>query len=214
MATQTSLQPPRTASWLLDLVSPFDEAESIAGDLLEEYSVYRSDHQLAAADRWYWRQVLRTIFHLMIGAWRTSTWSIGGSVIVGILLLWFSYTLPERFEFAILNWNHMYHIDWYRHVSWMEGYELLIGHLLLFLLIGFIVGLLAKGNELVAAVSFSLLLILIGSVELHFARAISPFRYPWVVPVLCLFEFPIMVILGSGIVRDIRLGKLRSRLRV
>jgi hypothetical protein len=49
MATQTSLQPPRTASWLLDLVTPFDEAESIAGDLLEEYSVYRSDHQLAAA---------------------------------------------------------------------------------------------------------------------------------------------------------------------
>jgi hypothetical protein len=104
-----------------NLVTPFDEAESIAGDLLEEYSVYRSDHQLAAADRWYWRQVLRTIFHLMIGAWRTSTWSMGGSVIVGILLLWFSYILPERFEFAILNWNHMYHINWYRHVSWIAS---------------------------------------------------------------------------------------------
>jgi hypothetical protein len=32
------IQPPKTAEWLLDLFTPYEEAESIRGDLFEEFS--------------------------------------------------------------------------------------------------------------------------------------------------------------------------------
>jgi hypothetical protein len=39
MTSQASLvQPPRVAAWLVDLFTPGEQAESILGDILEEFS--------------------------------------------------------------------------------------------------------------------------------------------------------------------------------
>jgi hypothetical protein len=48
------LQPPATATWLLELFGPQHNAEVLAGDLLEEFGHGRSRG-------WYWRQVLEAI---------------------------------------------------------------------------------------------------------------------------------------------------------
>lgn len=110
-------QPPRLASWLLDLFTPYNQAESIPGDLHEEFSNVLSQHGIPRARRWYWRQSLKSIAHLFAASFRTSPLSIIGSVIAGFLLLAWSASFPERIEFAIFNWNHNYHANWYAHIS-------------------------------------------------------------------------------------------------
>jgi len=62
------LQPPRPAVWLVNLFTSAEEAESIRGDLLEEYFHLMSKSGVAFAQNWYWRQTVKTIAHL-VGGW-------------------------------------------------------------------------------------------------------------------------------------------------
>jgi hypothetical protein len=62
------LQPPRPAVWLVNLFTSAEEAESILGDLLEEYFHLVSKSGVAFARNWYWRQTVKTIAHL-VGGW-------------------------------------------------------------------------------------------------------------------------------------------------
>jgi hypothetical protein len=51
MTAQTYfVQPPRIATWLLNLFTPVGEAESILGDLLEEYYHLASNRELRSPD--------------------------------------------------------------------------------------------------------------------------------------------------------------------
>jgi len=47
--TQASFQPPRGAVWLIELFTPYEQAESIPGDLLEEFSDLASKSGVAYA---------------------------------------------------------------------------------------------------------------------------------------------------------------------
>ena len=64
MSRASSTQPPRIAVWLVGLFTPDQEAESIPGDLLEEFSHLASNSGVPFARRWYWRQIAKTIAHL------------------------------------------------------------------------------------------------------------------------------------------------------
>ena len=140
-------QPPRLASWLLDLFTPYDQAESIPGDLHEEFSNVASQYGIPRARHWYWRQSLKSIAHLFAAAFRASPLSMSGSLTTGFVLLGWSASFPEPIEFAIFNWGHMYHANWYAHVSWMRNADIVIGHLLSqWLLVGSIVALLRQGQ--------------------------------------------------------------------
>jgi hypothetical protein len=205
-------QPPPLASWLVDLFTPYDQAESIPGDLHEEFSNVASQYGILRARHWYWRQSFNSIAHLFAAAFRASPLSISGSVITGFLLLGWSAFFPERIEFAIFNWDHMYHANWYARVSWMRTMDIVIGHLLSCLLIGSIVALLAKGKELVAIFTLISLQILRAAVLLRFARYVTPFPHPEILPtVLFMIEYPIMLLLGAWIVRDARQTKSRTQ---
>ena len=46
------VQPPRIAVWLVNLFTPAEEAESILGDLLEEYSHLESKSGVTFARSW------------------------------------------------------------------------------------------------------------------------------------------------------------------
>jgi hypothetical protein len=74
-----SIQPPRIAAWLVNLFSASQEAESILGDLHEEFSDLRSRSSDAFARNWYWRQSVKTIAHLMGAGFRVAPWSTSGS---------------------------------------------------------------------------------------------------------------------------------------
>src|SRR2546429_4997347 len=57
-------RPPSIAARLVSLFGSADQAESILGDLEEEFSDIASKSAAASARRWYWRQSLKTIAQL------------------------------------------------------------------------------------------------------------------------------------------------------
>lgn len=57
MSSQT-VEPPSIAVWLVTLFTAPEEAESIVGDLHEEFSLLAVKSGFAIARHWYWRQPL------------------------------------------------------------------------------------------------------------------------------------------------------------
>jgi hypothetical protein len=210
MTAQPSIQPPRIASWLIDLFAPYEEAESIPGDLYEEFCLLAGKHGSTSARRWYWRQTSKSIFHLIAAAFRTSPFKIVGAVITGFFLLKLGVPLPERIEFAILNWGHVYHSHWHAEISWMHYAEVLTGQLLVCLAVGCVVGLLANGCELVAAWVLGVSMQVLFFVVLHFARYVGPPETSLPLAIH-LSPFPIMLSVGAWIIRDRRLARLPGR---
>ena len=68
------VQPPRIANWLVNLFAGGEEAESLVGDMLEEFSNFASKSGVAFARSWYWRQTRKTIAHLVGNAFRVAPW--------------------------------------------------------------------------------------------------------------------------------------------
>jgi len=95
MTHASSVQPPRVAVWLLDLFTPYEQTESIPGDLLEEFSDVASKSGVANARRWYLRQSVRTILHLVRSGFRVAPWSIAGAVVGGVLLVQLGHAFTE-----------------------------------------------------------------------------------------------------------------------
>jgi hypothetical protein len=79
-------KPPRAAAGLVELFAPIESAESVLGDLEEEFAgrLTRSGRQ--AARRWYWRQATRTTVHLLLGSIRTRPWSTTALVLASFVM--------------------------------------------------------------------------------------------------------------------------------
>ncbi len=220
------VQPPTAAKWLLDLFTPYEEAESIHGDLLEEFASLAVAKGPRDARRWYWRQCLKSVVHLFAGAFRRSPWTLVGAIVIGQLSLSLGWSLPEEAIFGTLHLvrNHVtpFHADWYSYVMWLN-YGILVGRLLQCFVIGLLVACIAKGGELVATICVGFPIL--GNVLPHyFLMAILAFaRYPYpnlhhnhvhpalVSMLLNMVQFPMMIVLGGWVVRDMRVARLRSR---
>ena len=154
MVTKSSLiQPPRLAVWLVNLFTPYEQSNSILGDLLEEFSDLASKSGMAFARRWYWRQSVRTVAHLIGSGFRAGPWQIAGVVVVGFLLSFFCGGRLEEAVVAVLNFGRHPHDNPY--YTWSQAqarirlivYGDLVGHFLLSLFIGCIVALAVKGRD-------------------------------------------------------------------
>jgi hypothetical protein len=150
------VQPPRLAMWLLTLFALGDKAESILGDLLEEFTRLASKSGVPFARRWYWRQTLKTIFQLAALGFRTAPWLTTSAVAGGVVLRKLVGRWVEPTIFAVLEKYHVYehHFSTYMFFA-STGID--IGHLITFLLIGFVVAFVARGREMVATMSLGLL---------------------------------------------------------
>lgn len=137
------VRPPRIAAWLVNLFTPSEEAESIPGDLLEEFSQLASKSGASVARSWYWRQTARTIAHLAAAGFRVAPVSITAVIAGGFLLRYFISLLPERVIFAVL---HRY----------PDG--IAIGHVIASIFVGSAVAWLTKGREMVATMTLGLVL--------------------------------------------------------
>jgi hypothetical protein len=62
---QSNFQPPALAIWLIDLLIPEVQKESVKGDLLEEFSDLATKCGESSARSWYWRHSTNTIARLM-----------------------------------------------------------------------------------------------------------------------------------------------------
>lgn len=200
-------QPPRFAVWLLTLFALDNEAESILGDLLEEFSLVASKSGVPSARRWYWRQTFRTILHLAGLGFRTAPWLTTAAVAGGFLLRKLVAPWVERPIFALLEEYQVYehHFSVYMFFA-STGID--IGHLITFLFVGFIVAFVARGREMVATVVLGLIF----SAMTVVALPVVVMRYgaplAWVT---VSFADPLAIVVAGVIVRTHR---LRSKARL
>jgi hypothetical protein len=208
MTESFSLRPPLIACWLIDLFATPEQAESILGDLLEEFSNLVSKSGVASARRWYWWQSVRTIAHLFGAEFRGGPpWAIA-SVVVGFLFLQSFFV--GFFEWAMLanfrtqNVFTSPQVPFY-FLSMRNG--LLVWDLVVSLSIGFIVSAAAKGREMVTVISLGLSLGFWGTVL--FLVWSASHHYVLQLPILMTFAASILIVLAGGMVRQIRVASAR-----
>ncbi len=207
------VQPPRIASWLVELFAPLEYAGSILGDLLEEFSDLASQSDVASARRWYWRQSAKTVAHLIGTGFRVAPWSIVGTVLGGYLLLAFGASWPEQAIVGVLHFRRHHVTPYYTnldtYVFWLNT-SILIGRLLMSLFIGCIVAAVAKGREMVATMTLGF----IGTVMVVKAILVLVTRH-WPEQAFLLsflvdqFGSFALIVMGGVIVREIRSAMLR-----
>lgn len=159
MSSQKDFAPPsRLAVWLVRLFAPTGEAESIVGDLLEEFSPLATRAGVSFARRWYWQQTLRTISSLLVAEFRSAPGTIIAVVIGGFLLRWFvswwSNPALNRAIEAVLERYQVYEHDPQVYLFWLT-HAMLFEHLLVNLGIGVLVAFAAKRREMVATVTLA-----------------------------------------------------------
>lgn len=207
-----SPRPPRLAAWFVDLFAPAERAESVLGDLHEEFSDIAQKSGVVPARRWYWRQSVKTIFHLFGAALRNAPWSLASIVLVGFLMDWFSFsaTLPERVIMAILRAQRPYSNLHYGFYVWLINYGIAIACVGTSLLVGCVVAVLAKGREVVAA----LMLIVVRSVPsvllFLFVYERNVGREPSFHVVFHFFVFRWVLDISGILVAGVLVRKLRS----
>ena len=148
---------PRLAALLVNLFTSSVKAETILGDLSEEFTALVSSRGASFARRWYWRQSFYAIAHLFASAFRVDPWWTVSAVVGGFCLLRLFGPLPERFIFAVLQKYHVYenHFDIY---VFFATYGIGIGHALRALVAGNMIAMVSKGRELVATLTLALIL--------------------------------------------------------
>ncbi len=196
------VRPPRIAVWLVDLFTPNKQCESIPGDLLEEFSELASKSGVAFARRWYWRQSVKTVAHLIATGFLVAPWLTAGTVVAGWLLGWAAYWFTQKAVLAVLDKYQVYaHID--AHVFWLI--YALIERLVEPFIIGCIIAVAAKGREMVVTMTLGLVVGAFSGAGLarlmpHWSEA----NFPLAPLLLTTFVSPVMFVIGGGIVREIR----------
>ena len=74
-------------TWLIGLVAATADAEAIAGDLDEERQALALRHGRPAASAWYWRQVVRTVAHLVVSPIRQAPFRFVALGVLGFALI-------------------------------------------------------------------------------------------------------------------------------
>jgi hypothetical protein len=211
--TQASFQPPRGAVWLTELLTPYEQAESIPGDLLEEFSDVAAKSGVADARRWYWRQSVRTVFHLVRSGFRVAPWSIAGVVVGGVLLVQLGHAFAEGGiragnEFLSHHVHRFSHFDLFLYNSGMYLWRLTVS-----MLIGCIIALGCKSREMSATITVSLVCSLQAVTGFwtffHHWNGSPPLRI--ILPLILLYSFGglFAIVVGGGIVRTYRFRSLR-----
>jgi len=161
--TQASPRPPRLAVWLIELFVPDEQAPSVLGDLLEEFSDVAAKSSIAHAGRWYWRQTPPTVLHLLGSGFWAAPWFMAGVVAGGIVLVelgrlftgWFVHEGLLFLDLYVFPYSHPHsRFEIFLVVllanSWTQLCRLTVS-----MLIGCIVALMSKGKEMSATLALS-----------------------------------------------------------
>jgi hypothetical protein len=216
-------RPPGLAAWLVTLVAPAEDTESLLGDLHEEFSQLAAKSGGAFARSWYWRQAGKTIAHLAAAGIRTAPWSTAAAVVAGCLLIRFGLSAYAQASEAVLD-----RFGVYEYVSDLGRQQpalnvaaasmfwitrgLLFGRLVVVLLAGAIVAAAAKGRELTATLALALLLGAwgaAGSLLMLGTTRDYEFLLQWALPAVCADSLAIL--LGGALIRARRLAAAARR---
>ncbi len=211
------VRPPRIAVWLIELFASAEQVEAIHGDLLEDFSVIASRSGISAARRWYWKQSLKSVTHLIWTGYRTAPWLIP-LAIGGICVFRLTLNLPTRvvcgIVFSIPGYYKTHWIPW----TFWVNYGVAIGTLVWEALIGCLIGLVAKGKETIATATLGALGIAIFTIPYLFWFAWYVAHWPssytrpsgspaftfGMVILINAFGHSVMPVIGGGIVRRFR----------
>jgi hypothetical protein len=207
------VQPPRAAVWLVTLFTPAEQAESILGDLLEEFSGLASKSGLVFARRWYWRQTVKTIAHLAASGCGSAPWSTTAAVVAGFLLMRFGLALSGQAIEAVLDRYGVYQyladlgreqpsLDVAAYVFWITR-GMLIGRVLVAALVGGIVAVAAKRSEMAATMALALFMSALNVVG-ALANLASTGDYGFLSTLPWSFACSIAIVVGGAIVRTRR----------
>lgn len=218
MPRASLVRPPFLAAWLIDLLTPYEQAETIPGDLLEEFSDLVSKSGVAIARRWYWRQSMKTIGHLIAAGFRSAPWSVVATVLGGYLLLAFSASWPEDAIVGVIHFRRHHVTPYYpnlqAYVFWLN-ISIFLGRLLLSLFVGCMVATAAKGREMVATTALGLTCT---ALSLRAVLVLVTRHWPeqaFLLPILVdQFGSSTLIVMGGVIVRQSRLGISRRSARV
>jgi hypothetical protein len=210
MSQADFVQPPRIATWLVDLFTADEQAESIQGDLLEEFSHLSSKSGVPFARRWYWRQTVKTVSQLMVVGFRTAPWSTTAAIVGGFFLRRFVSGLPERAIFAVLHRYQVYdhHFNTYLFFA-SSGID--IGHVIVFMFVGCMVALAAKGREMVSTMALGLVfsaMAVFGSLVM--VTRTGDYAFLW--RLTWYFADSFAMIIAGSIIRKSRSARVRPRL--
>ncbi|MBZ5680899.1 MAG: hypothetical protein LAO24_12415 [Acidobacteriia bacterium] len=193
------VQPPRIASWLVNLFT-LSEEESIMGDLLEEFLHIASKSGVAIARRWYWRQTVKTIAHLFGAGFRIAPWSTTAAVVGGFLLLGFVSGLPDKLLSAVTDRYLAFWSTHFRVYIWVLN-GMSIAHLTVSMFVGCVVAWAAKGREMVATMTLALLRCALIGAALVWVATHGPMDFAWM---LWSCADPFAIVIGGAIVRTRR----------
>jgi peroxiredoxin len=210
-AQEHFLQPPRTAVWLLSLFTLAEEAESIQGDLLEEFSLLVSKSGVGSARRWYWRQTMKTVPQLAAVGFRTAPWKTAAAVVGGFLLPKLLVPLVGPAIFAVLVKYQVpeHHFSTYVFFA-STGID--IGILLTFLFIGFAVALASEQREMVATITLGLIEALMAVIAFLY-NVTTPGHGALLWWSTWVFADCFVIVLAGAIVRTHRLGGRKTMQR-
>lgn len=155
MTNESRIRPPQVASWLVSLFASAKD-ETLQGDLLEEFSLLASNSGASVAQRWYWRQTLRSIVHLFVSEFRAAPWSTAAIVVAGFFLTKILFPLPEKAIFAVIEKYRIFdsHFDLY---VFFAGDGIALSHVITSMLVGCSVALAARRKEMIATGELALM---------------------------------------------------------
>jgi hypothetical protein len=205
-----SVQPPRIARWLISLFTPAEQAETIEGDLLEEFSHLTSASGVGVARRWYWRQTAKTIPHLATSGFRAAPLSTAAAVVGGCLLGRFVYGVPDK---ALMALTERYLSYWQSHFNayvFLATDGMMMAQVILLTIVGCVVALAAKGREMIATMALGVIVGALGAVALFWLMATGQVPLDgWMLALR--FADPFAIVTGGVIVRMCRLdSKLQT----
>ncbi len=210
-----SVQPPRLALWLVALFASDEHAESIVGDLHEEFAALASQAGTNAARSWFWRQTGKTIVHLTAAGVRAAPWQTAASVAAGFLLIAFGSRFAAQATQALFDHYGFYgylselgmrqpSLDVAPYLFWISR-SVMLEHVLLAALVGGIVAMAAKGREMTVTTALGLFLIVLAVAGglLMVART-SDYTFFLLRGLPLAFLISLAIVAGGAIVRTLR----------
>lgn len=210
MTSQSNpVQPPPVAVWLIRLFTLPEEAESILGDLLEEFSALAFKSGVRSARNWYWRQTIKTLPRLTGFGLRNAPWTTFAAIAGGFLLRKLVAPRIDPATFAVLERWHLFFEHHFGAYLFFASTGIDIEHLITFLLIGFVVAFAAKEREIVTTAMLALIfgvMALVGSLyaAIRTGDGTMLWRLTW------YFADSLVIVVAGAIVRMHRLAA-RSR---
>lgn len=208
MAQSPIIAPPRIARWLTGLFTMDEQSEAIAGDLLEEFTEISRSSGPAHARRWYWRQSVKTAWHLALAAFRTAPWSVSACAVAGYFLLFYASSLPDRVATAYIASRPV--IPYVDPAGPVWLLIRLCGIVIMPTIVGCLIAFVSKRREIIAILPAALLctaqfIAFLVDFEIRTSRFMgTPFAFPPARVVVVVFNFLVFPIFGAAIIRRYR----------